>query len=30
MSRLGYLARNPKRTLGALGTLLVAARLTVG
>lgn len=30
MSRLGYLARNPKRSLGALSTLLVAAGLTVG
>ena len=30
MSRLGYLARHPKRTLGALSTLLVAAGLTVG
>lgn len=29
-SRLGYLARNPKRSLSALGTLLVAAGLTVG
>lgn len=30
MSRLGYLARNPKRTLGTLGTLLVASGLVVG
>jgi hypothetical protein len=30
MSRLGYLARNPKRSLGAMATLLVAAGLTVG
>ena len=30
MTRLGYLVKNPKRTLGALGTLMVAAGLTVG
>jgi predicted ribosomally synthesized peptide with SipW-like signal peptide len=30
MSRLGYLTRHPKRSLGALGTLAVAAGLTVG
>lgn len=30
MSRLGYLARHPKRTLGTLGTLLVASGLVVG
>jgi predicted ribosomally synthesized peptide with SipW-like signal peptide len=30
MTRLGYLVKNPKRTLGALATLMVAAGLTVG
>ena len=30
MTRLGYLVKNPRRTLAALGTLMVAAGLTVG
>ncbi len=30
MSRLGYIARNPKRTVSALATLAVAASLTAG